>query len=494
MTGGSVEWKINVSDGTSKVLEPERGLAERIWYGFRSLIIGFFRRIGRFLSESWSIGVAEPKKFIHCFKVGFALCVVSLFYYMRPLYDGVGGSAMWAIMTVVVVFEYTVGATLCKSINRAVATTLAGVLGVGVHWIASQCGQKYEPVVLGASVFIFASVATFSRFIPYVKARFDYGALIFILTFSLVSISGYRVDKLVQLAQERVSTIAIGTALCIITNMLISPTWAGSQLHNQTVNNLDKLANSLEGYVAEYFISEESAVIPENDLNKKLLGYKCVLNSKATEEALANFARWEPAHGCFYFGYPWQQYLKISAAARNCAYCIDNLNSCIDSEVQAPEFLKQHIKDYCMKLSTCSSKVLKELATTIRTNRRSTSTDFSVDEMNSKVEDLQNALKSLPCRIVLPKSTTENPVQGNEKKLESSSKASMMEVLSVGTLVTLLVEAVGRIEQIVEAVNSLAVVAEFKTQNEKKPQQKQSSEMTYTVGQDEEAMKASEKV
>jgi hypothetical protein len=34
---------------------------------------------------------------------------VSLFYYFNPLYDGVGKNAMWAVMTVVVVFEYTAG-------------------------------------------------------------------------------------------------------------------------------------------------------------------------------------------------------------------------------------------------------------------------------------------------------------------------------------------------------------------------------------------------
>ena len=27
----------------------------------------------------------------------------------KPLYDGVGGNAMWAVMTVVVVMEFTVG-------------------------------------------------------------------------------------------------------------------------------------------------------------------------------------------------------------------------------------------------------------------------------------------------------------------------------------------------------------------------------------------------
>lgn len=107
---GRVEWKINVLDGTSKVIGSERGIAARIWEKLKSLImVGFVMKIWRLMVESWNIGVAEPKKFIHCIKVGFALSVVSLFYYMRPLYESVGGNAMWAIMTVVVVFEYTVG-------------------------------------------------------------------------------------------------------------------------------------------------------------------------------------------------------------------------------------------------------------------------------------------------------------------------------------------------------------------------------------------------
>jgi len=66
-------------------------------------------KIWNFLEKARNIAVAEPKKVIHCLKVGVTLTIVSLFYYMRPLYEGVGGNAMWAIMTVVVVFEYTVG-------------------------------------------------------------------------------------------------------------------------------------------------------------------------------------------------------------------------------------------------------------------------------------------------------------------------------------------------------------------------------------------------
>lgn len=105
-----VEWSIRVDDGSSVVLEPEHKYRMmRIWDGLKGLVVRFFKRVWMFFKKAWDLGVDDPRKFFHCLKVGVALMVVSLFYYMRPLYDGVGGSAIWAVMTVVVVFEYTVG-------------------------------------------------------------------------------------------------------------------------------------------------------------------------------------------------------------------------------------------------------------------------------------------------------------------------------------------------------------------------------------------------
>lgn len=164
-----------------------------------------------------------------------------------------------------------------------------------------------------------ASAATFSRFIPSVKVRFDYGAMIFILTFSLVSVSGYRVDKLLDMAHQRLSTIIIGTSLCITVSMLVCPIWAGRELRSLITRNMDKLADSLEGVyyctkciyygryiyiyifchfslrifrfqysgcVNEYFQEGGSLVESNKECQKKLQGYKCVLSSKATEESM----------------------------------------------------------------------------------------------------------------------------------------------------------------------------------------------------------------
>lgn len=48
----------------------------------------------------------------------------------------------------------------------------------------------------------------------------------------------------------------------------------------------------------------------------------------------AGFAIWEPAHGCFSFQHPWNQYVKIGASMRDCAYGIEALSSCLISENQ----------------------------------------------------------------------------------------------------------------------------------------------------------------
>ncbi|KAJ4952270.1 hypothetical protein NE237_029102 [Protea cynaroides] len=485
-TSGGLQWRLRASNGSSsELLVPESGPIRRTWLGLLGLVVGLTSKVGKFFKKAWDVGVQDPKKVIHCFKVGMALTIVSLFYYMRPLYEGVGGNAMWAVMTVVVVFEYTVGATLSKCLNRATATIVAGSLAMGVHWIASQSGDRFEPVILGASVFLLASVATFSRFIPTIKARFDYGAMIFILTFSLVSVSGYRVEKLLQLAHQRVSTIAVGTSMCMLISMLVCPIWAGEELHLLITRNMEKLANSLDGCVAEYFGEmnnddiDSDKVDKEDKTQKSLLGYKCVLNSKGTEDVFANLARWEPAHGRFNFSHPWKQYLKIGAAMRNCACCIEALNGCINSEVQAPEFIKKRLSNVCIMLSSFCSTVFKELAITTTTMTRSFEVEFSVGEMKDGVQELQNTLKSLPTLLTIPPSPSpspspsplpEAPKEEKKEPIATPTVVPLMEVVPLVTVASLLIDIVARIEGVVEAVNELADMADFKSEDEKPKQ------------------------
>lgn len=105
---GGVEWRVRVPQGSSVAVESRPAVRFRAWLTGTVLAVVVSKVVG-FGRKAWSIGAEDPRRVVHGVKVGTGLTLVSLFYYTRPLYDGVGGWAMWAIMTVVVVFEYTVG-------------------------------------------------------------------------------------------------------------------------------------------------------------------------------------------------------------------------------------------------------------------------------------------------------------------------------------------------------------------------------------------------
>ncbi|KAL2551042.1 Aluminum-activated malate transporter 10 [Forsythia ovata] len=204
----------------------------------------------------------------------------------------------------------------------------------------------------------------------------------------------------------------------------------------------------------------------------------------------ANYARWEPAHGGFNFQHPWKQYLKIGALTRNCAYCIEALNSCINSENQALVIIDERLSETCQKVSSSSSRILKELATSINTMTRSSKLDIWLDEMNCSIQELQNYMKSLSGLIHEPEAKSFE----NEKKeavVLTINDVDVLEIMPLITFASLLIEIAGRVEQVVDAVEELANLAEFKDAAVDKTKQNQ---LNRSVPCYEENLKTLEKV
>ncbi|XP_020215086.1 aluminum-activated malate transporter 2 [Cajanus cajan] len=398
----------------------------------------------------------DPRKVIHSVKVGLSISMVSLFYYYQPLYENFGLSAMWAVMTVVVVFEYTVGATLGKGLNRTIATFGAGALGVGAHHLASLSGATAEPILIGAFVFVLAAIASFIRFFPKVKARYDYGMLIFILTFSLISVSGFRDDEVLEMAHKRLSTIIIGGSACGMISIFVCPVWAGEEFHYSTANKLEILSNFLEAFVREYFKISKEGESEDNIGDSKdkayLEGYKKVINSKSSDDSLVNFARWEPGHGKFKFRHPWDLYLQIGAFSRQCAYRMEALNAHLSSDIQGSLEIHCTIQELCLEMSLESSKALKELGSSIKTMTRSSSSNRHV--ANAKV--IVKSLKSL---------------------FQSSSwnETDLLSLIPVVTVASLLIDIVEFTEKIADSVNDLSTLTHFRIEDiDKSPKPKPS--------------------
>lgn len=376
----------------------------------------FFRRLnkiptlklilGKFLRNCWKLGKDDPRRAIHAIKVGLALSVVSLFYLMEPLFNGVGDNAIWAIMTVVVVFEFTAGATLSKGLNRGIGTLLAGSLGVSVGFIADMAGKIGEPVIIGASCFILGASATYFRFFQKIKQKYDYGVVIFILTFNMITVSGYRVDNIFRMAYERLSTLAIGSAICVVISLFVFPIWAGEDLHKSIIKKNQCLADSIEVCALQYF---KGLDVPEDGTGETLeakisQGYRDVLDSKATEDTLSTFASWEPRHGKFRFRHPWRQYVRVGSMIRHLAYCVVALHGCLRSEIQAPHHNRAAFKKPCTNIATEVAQVLRQLAESIRCMKKCPPSQSLMENVHHAVQELNASFGLQPklFRVIQP--------------------------------------------------------------------------------------------
>ncbi|KAK7344492.1 hypothetical protein VNO77_14152 [Canavalia gladiata] len=316
-----------------------------------------------------SLQKKDTRNIIHSIKVGVSLVLVSLLYLLDPLYEQVGENAMWAIMTVVVIFEFSAGATLGKGLNRGMGTILGAGLGCMAAVLAQNLGGVSNLIIIGASVFIFGTIATYFRQLASIKKRYDYGVMIFILTFNLVVVSGVRThdQNVWEIARERLSTILMGFIVCVCVNLLVFPLWASDELHHSTVSRFQHLANSFQGCMEEYVkLGSEK----ENKPGASFTVCKSLLDTKSKDELLANFAKWEPWHGKFGFSYPWEKYLKIGEVLRELAAIILALGCCLEGSREPIESAQVSERAQLVTIGSQIAWSLRELGESLKQMRK----------------------------------------------------------------------------------------------------------------------------
>ncbi|PPR87421.1 hypothetical protein GOBAR_AA33269 [Gossypium barbadense] len=386
------------------------GGSSNSWLALVDSIVKIRSKVAEFPGKMKKVAEDDPRRIVHSFKVGLAITLVSLFYYFDHLYVGFGSSAMWAVLTVIVVIEFSVGATLGKGLNRGLATFLAGTLGFGAHHLANLAWT-------GTSAYITGNLCVHSSCNSVV--------------YTILSTN----EEVLEMAQKRVSTILIGGFTAIFVCIFICPVWAGEDLHNLAANNLEKLASFLEGFGDEYFRKSSE---PESN-KASLQAYKSILNSKQSEESLVNFARWEPPHGPFRFRHPWKQYLKIGSLTRQCAYRIEALNGCLNSDVQASPETCRNFREAFIKASSETGKAVKGLASAMRTMTLPTGDCPQTAKSKNAADNLKSLLRTGLCEGI-----------------------DIVEILEVATVASLLLDILACTEKISESIHELASLAHFK--------------------------------
>lgn len=186
---------------------------------------------GKAWTSIWRVGKEDPRRAIHALKVGLSLTLVSLLYLMEPFFKGIGSNAVWAVMTVVVVLEFTagqsfitptslllssqtlyhcplllfyyfhhkhsyhflyiyliIGSTWCKGFNRGLGTLVAGSLVFLMDFIATEYGKTFGAIFISAAVFVIGNyISSHFSLVLWLSYYISFFSLLIILIMFLLS-------------------------------------------------------------------------------------------------------------------------------------------------------------------------------------------------------------------------------------------------------------------------------------------------------------------
>lgn len=323
-----------------------------------------------------------------CSGLASILCVIK---FPEP-FTQISSIALWAVVTTDLLYEGNIGLSVSKGYNRVLGTLAAGLLGFGLNQIGPELGPVYPYFVVFFAA-VGAGVFKFFKGIPPLKDQWGYAFSVATVAFHIFIITDYLDPERWTLPILRFSMILLGFAMASIINIALKPNYAGDALHKLVAKNFETAATVIQRCVEEYNKDTKLDHIPDilsgrSEDDKIHQSYHEIVMSDLDIDKLLSAVHWEPSHGKFFSGYPWDLYDDITDYLRYTLYDIIALDLSLRANIQAPKHLRDLFAQETATIATECATVFRTLGDSIKNMKK-----FQSEDIMKRAEEAAVALQ-----------------------------------------------------------------------------------------------------